>query len=121
MSRIKQDDLEKMFGKMVGKRKLSIVGFKKKLEFEIYDGLAYCPDHEGHEYMMKYPRMSFINESAEAQDMIRKEIDESDEYEDFTILDVIKTFNEFYIDNKRVVYDKETNTYEEKDSFSVEY
>ena len=42
------------------------------MSFELYDGFGYCADFNGHEYILKYPKMAFVRCSVEAQDAIRE-------------------------------------------------
>ena len=58
MERISREDLELLFGKMIAEKELTILGFKNKLSFEIYDGCAYCPNYRGSDYLMSFPRLS---------------------------------------------------------------
>ena len=70
--RISVVDLEKMTQtKYVCTQKLklsdNIFGDNKKriMEFDIFDGFAYCADFEGKEYFMKYPKKDFVKLSKE--------------------------------------------------------
>lgn len=120
MERIKREDLEKMYGKMIDERKLSIEGFSQKLNFEIYDGYAYCPDYKGSEYVLIYPKMQFVRNSAEAQDAIREYLG-LDKDKELTVLDVIQRFNTFLKDGVSLEYNQETKKYTEKNKFIVNY
>ena len=119
MSRIKREDLEKMYGKMVEERDLTILGFKGKMHFEIYDGLAYCENFKGDEYIMKYPKLEFIEDSVEMQDEIRKYLD-MDEKSKISVLDVLQTFNEMDKNGTRIFYSPRTKTYKTKNMWLVQ-
>lgn len=119
MSRIKKEDLEKMYGKMVEERDLTILGFKGKMHFEIYDGLAYCENFKGDEYVMKYPKLEFIEDSIEMQDEIRKYLD-MDEKSKISVLDVLQTFNEMDKNGTRIFYSPRTKTYKTKTMWLVQ-
>ena len=118
MNRIKKEDLEKMYGKMVEERDLTILGFNGKMHFEIYDGLAYCENHDGDEYVMKYPKLEFIDDSVEMQSEIRKYL-KMDEDAKISVLDVLQTFNELDKNGVRIVYNGKTKTYEPKNMWLV--
>ena len=119
MSRIKREDLEKMYGKMVEERDLTILGFKGKMHFEIYDGLAYCENFKGDEYIMKYPKLEFIEDSVEMQDEIRKYLD-MDEKSKISVLDVLQPFNEMDKNGTRIFYSPRTKTYKAKTMWLVQ-
>jgi hypothetical protein len=114
MERIKREDLELLYGKMVAEKELTILGFKNKLSFEIYDGFAYCPNYRGSEYCMKYPKVEFVNKSTEMQDKIREYM-KLDENDDITIYEIMQTFNEMERDGVRIEYDTKTKHYKEKE------
>ena len=44
MKRILEETLEMLFGKMIAEKEFTILGFKNKMNFEVYDGFAYCPN-----------------------------------------------------------------------------
>lgn len=119
MERIKREDLEKMYNKMVDERDLTILGFKKKLHFEIYDGLAYCPNYEGSEYLMKYPRLEFIENSVEMQDEIRKYL-KLDEKVKISVLHILQTFNALAKDGDRICYSSKTKGYKPQNMWLVQ-
>ena len=114
MERIKREDLELLHGKMIAERELTILGFKNKLKFEIYDGFAYCPNYRGSEYCMKFPKIEFVNKSNEMQDDIRKYMGMSDD-EDITIYEIMQTYNEMARDGVRIEYDEKAKHYKEKE------
>lgn len=119
MNRIKREDLEMMYGKMVEEKTLSILGFKGKMHFEIYDGLAYCPNHNGDEYVMKYPKLEFIEDSVEMQEEIRKYL-KLDDQAKISVLDVLQTFNELDKNGVRIAYSNKTKSYKPKTMWLVE-
>ena len=114
MERISREHLEKLYGKMVAEKDLTILGFKNKLKFEIYDGFAYCPNYRGSEYCMKFPKIEFVNKSNEMQDDIRKYMGLK-ENDDITIYEIMQTYNEMARDGVRIEYDKKTKHYKEKE------
>lgn len=116
MDRISKEVLELLNGKIVAEKELTILGFKNKLKFEIYDGFAYCPNYRGSEYCMEFPRIEFVNKSTEIQDEIRKYMN-LDEKDDITIFEIMQTFNEMFRDGVRIEYDKTTKHYKEKSVF----
>ena len=113
MERISREDLELLFGKMIAEKELTILGFKNKLSFEIYDGCAYCPNYRGSDYLMSFPKIEFINKSNESQDEIRRYM-KLDEKDDITIYEILQTFNEMSRDSVRIEFDKKTKRYKEK-------
>ena len=113
MERISQEDLELLYGKQVAVKDITILGFKNKLTFEIYDGFAYCPNYRGSEYCMKYPKVEFVEKSPEMQEKIREYL-KMKEDEQITIFEILQTFNEMTRDGKRIEYDKTTKHYKEK-------
>jgi len=113
MERIKREDLELLHGKMIAEKELTILGFKNKLTFEIYDGFAYCPNYRGSDYCMDYPKIEFVNKSNEMQDEIRKYMN-LDENDDITIYEILQTFNEMSRNGVRIEYDKKKQHYQEK-------
>lgn len=110
MARIEKKTLETIFGNLVAEKELELSGFRKKINFEIYDGYAYCPDYKGHEYGIEYPRISLIEKSKELQSEIRTWVG-LDENAEITIYDIIQTFNVMYRDGKKVEYDTKTKTW----------
>lgn len=119
MKRIKREDLEKMYGKMVNEKNLSVYGFKGKMHFEIYDGLAYCENYNGDEYVLKYPKLEFIEDSVEMQDTIRKYL-KLDGNAKISVLDVLQTFNEMDKNGTRICYDPINKAYKEKNLWLVQ-
>ena len=114
MERINREHLEMLFGKMVAEKELTILGFKNKLKFEIYDGFSYCPNYRGSEYCMKFPKIEFVNKSNEMQDDIRKYMGLNED-DDITIYEIMQTYNEMARDGVRIEYDKKTKHYKEKE------
>lgn len=111
--RISREHLELLHGKMIAERELTILGFKNKLKFEIYDGFAYCENYRGHEYCMFYPKVEFINKSDESQAEIRRYLGLAEDA-DITIYEVLQTFNEMTRDGVRIEYDKVNKSYKTK-------
>lgn len=113
MERISREHLELLFGKMIAEKELTILGFKNKLSFEIYDGCAYCPNYRGSDYLMSFPKIEFINKSNESQDEIRRYMKLEDK-DNITIYEILQTFNEMSRDSVRIEFDKKTKHYKEK-------
>lgn len=113
MERISKETLELLFGKMIAEKELTILGFKNKLKFEIFDGFAYCPNYRGSEYCLKFPKVEFVNKATEMQDEIRKYM-KMDEKEDITIYEILQTFNEMERDCVPIEYDYKAKHYVEK-------
>jgi hypothetical protein len=97
---------------MIEEKALEISGFKKAINFEIYDGYAYCPDYKGHEYGIEYPRIELIEKSKELQGDIREWVGLKEDAE-ITVFDIIQTFNVMYRDGAKVVYDSKEKTWVE--------
>lgn len=111
--RISREDLELLFGKMVAEKELTILGFKNKLAFEVYDGFAYCPDYRGSEYTLIFPKVEFVNKSDEMQKEIRRYMNLA-EGADITIYEIMQTFNEMTKNGVRIEYNKNTKGYKVK-------
>lgn len=118
MNRISQNDLEKMYGKIVETKSLSIVGFDEKPKFEIYDGFAYCPDYNGEEYVLTYPKLSFVEDSDDMQKHIKQYLNLEDETK-ITVLDILQTFNKLYKGGTRLVWDAEMAQFKPKECWMV--
>lgn len=114
MERIKREDLEKMYGKLIEEKDLYIYGMKNKFHFEIYDGFAYCPNSkDGKEYTIKFPQLRFIDDSKEMQKQIREKL-KLGENDKISALDVLQVFNEMDIDGTRVEFDENKHAYAPK-------
>lgn len=79
MARITIHELEKMTNsKYVCTQKIKltdpIFGDDEQhiLEFDVFDGLAYCPDYKGKEYWIDFPKKKFISMSKDMEETIRK-------------------------------------------------
>ena len=97
--RISITDLEKMNQtKYVCTQKLkltdNIFGDKKQriMEFDIFDGFAYCANFEGKEYIMTYPRKEFIKLSKDMEQGIRDFLYLQDK-ETITETHILQTYN----------------------------
>ena len=113
MERIKREDLELLFGKMLTEKELTILGFKNPLKFEIYDGFAYCPNYRGSEYCMQYPKCEFVEKSTEMQEDIRRNSGIAEGVE-ITVCDILSNYNEMSRDGIRIEFDKKTKHFKEK-------
>lgn len=113
MKRILEETLNLLFGKMIAEKEFTILGFKNKMNFEVYDGFAYCPNYRGSEYCLTYPKIEFVNKSTAMQEEIRKYMN-LDEKADITVFEILQTFNEMTRNGVRIEYDKSTKHYKEK-------
>ena len=43
----------------------------RTIEFQVFDGFAYCADFEGHSYCMTFPRKDFVRMSKELSNNLR--------------------------------------------------
>lgn len=111
--RISREEIELLYGKMVAEREFTILGFKNKLKFEVYDGFAYCPDYRGNEYTLIYPKVEFVNKSDEMQAEIRRYMNLPDDA-NITIYEILQTFNEMTKNGVRIEYDKAKKSYKTK-------
>ena len=82
MERISIPDLEKMMQtKYIGTHRIKlcdgILGDTKNhvMEFDIFDGFAYCANYKGQEYYMEFPQKSFIKLMKEMEDEVRDYLD----------------------------------------------
>ena len=101
MKRIKKEDLETLYGKMVAEADLKVLGFDDKMHFEIYDGFAYCPEHKGSEYCLIYPKVEFVNKTKPLQESIRTYMGMK-ETDTITIFEILQTLNEMVKDGERI-------------------
>ncbi len=113
MERIQKELLEIYYGKMISEKELTILGFKNKLTFEIYDGFAYCPNYRGSEYCMTFPKIEFVNKSNAVQEKIKEYINLKLD-EPITIYEIMQTFNEMSRNGIRIEYDADNKKYKEK-------
>jgi len=111
--RIPKEYLELMYGKLIAEKDFTILGFKKKLHFEVYDGFAYCENYYGNEYCLMYPKVEFVNKSSEIQDKIREYMGLG-EKDEITIYEILQTFNEMTRNGVRIEYDENTKEYKPK-------
>lgn len=106
MSRISIQDLEKMTkSKYVCTQKLRLADSnvfhddcKRVMEFDIFDGFAYCPDFEGHEYYMDFPKTQFIKMAKQMEKNIREYIN-LDEHEPIKESHILMSYNTLHLNN----------------------
>lgn len=120
MERLDKNIIEILFGKMIEERDIEIMGFKKPLRFEIYDGYAYCPNYKGGEYEIDFPRMKLVEESKEFQEDIRKWM-KLDENDTITYFHIVQTFNELYKDCTGIEWSAETKKWVERHKPTIPY
>lgn len=75
----------------------NIFGDNKKriMEFHIFDGFAYCPNFEGKEYFMKYPKKDFVKISKDMEKGVREFL-ELNEHQPLTETDILVTYNTLF-------------------------
>ena len=98
MERISILDLEKMTQtKYVCTQSDNIFGDNKKriMEFDIFDGFAYCANFEGKEYFMKYPKKDFVKLSKDMDKGVREFL-ELDEHQPLTETNILVTYNTLF-------------------------
>ena len=93
---------EKFYGKKVATEKLNIEGFKRPIEFDIYDGHAICYDYKGHRYDMIYPQMKAVKDSTELSDAILEYIGDIDSVNEITVIHILIAFHTLYKDGVEV-------------------
>lgn len=113
-----EEELEKLYGKMVEERPISIEGIKKKVTFKIYDGLAYGM-LDDKEYIITYPKLEFIEDSVEMQEEIREKLNMKDGQK-IAVFDVLQVFNKLDIDGTRVRWNDKTQRLEEEKTWLLE-
>ncbi len=73
--------------------------FKKHiLEFDIFDGFAYCADYNGKEYYMLFPKKEFINLSKEMQKTAREFLN-LDEHAPLQEEHLLASYNTLYVND----------------------
>ncbi len=103
--RISITDLEKMMQtKYVCTQKIkladNILGDTKKhiLEFDIFDGFAYCPDYRGKEYYMVFPKKDFIKLSKNIEKTAREYLN-LDEHEPLKEEHLLASYNTLFVND----------------------
>lgn len=103
MARIPIADLEKMVqSKYVCTMKIKlsdeILGDNKKhiMEFDIFDGFAYCADYNGKEYYMTFPKKEFVKLSKEIEKSAREYLS-LDEHTPLTEQHLLASYNTLYV------------------------
>lgn len=101
--RISITDLEKMTQtRYVCTQKIkladNILGDTNKhiLEFDIFDGFAYCPDYNGKEYYMIFPKKEFIALSKDMEKNARDYL-QLDEHEPLKVEHLLASYNTLYV------------------------
>lgn len=74
-----------------------ILGDNKKhiLEFDIFDGFAYCADYQGKEYYMIFPQKDFVKLSKEIEKNAREFLS-LDEHEPLKEEHLLASYNTLY-------------------------
>lgn len=72
----------------------TLFGNKKKhrMHFEVYDGLAYCENYKGKQYISEFPKVSFVK--SDCKEMADSVIDfnELESKTDITAVHIMKTY-----------------------------
>ena len=114
MKVIELNDLEKLYGKAITTKDLSIFGVHKKIPFHVFDGFAESTKLvDGHSYSLIYPTTAFVKDSTYIQDQI-KEYQKITDAKDIQVLDILQTFSKLFIDGVEQVYDDTTKQYQPK-------
>lgn len=93
---------EKFYGKKVCTEKLNVEGYKKPIQFDIYDGYAVCPDYRGHRLEMTYPQMKAVKDSKEFSDAIMEYVSGINSVGEISVLHVLITFATVYRDGVEI-------------------
>lgn len=98
MSKIENSVLEKQYGKLITTQ---VISFQDKdffgdegkhiIEFDIYDGFAYCGDYEGRELFLTYPKLDFVNSCNEMKTSI-KEFMGLNDTDPITVTDILQSY-----------------------------
>ena len=102
MERDESKILEKHYGKKVCTEKLNIEGFRKPIEFDIYDGFAICYNYRGHRLEMEYPQMKAIKDSKEMSDAMVDSVGGIECTDEISVLHILIAFNTLYKDGVEV-------------------
>lgn len=104
MSKIKREEIEKFYGKIICTQTVNVSKFseedenaedkKEDMVFDVYDGIAYCEDYKGKEYIMTFPKMEFIKECTEMQKKIREHLSLK-ETDSITASNIMQCYSEF--------------------------
>ena len=93
---------EKFYGKKVCTEKLNVEGYKKPIQFDIYDGYAVCPDYRGHRLEMTYPQMKAVKDSKEFSEAIMEYVSWINSVGEISVLHVLITFATVYKDGVEI-------------------
>ena len=93
---------EKFYGKKVCTERLNVEGYKKPIQFDIYDGYAVCPSYKGHRLEMTYPQMKAVKDSKEFSDAIMNYVSGITNVDQITVLHVLIAFGTFYKDGVEI-------------------
>lgn len=102
MKRLTIEEIEQMTkSKFVCKQKMRIIdeffGDDKShtLEFELFDGFAYCPSFNGKEVFMNYPRTEYFKLGKDLEKDLRDYLKLS-ETEEITVQHIMSAYNIIY-------------------------
>ena len=93
---------EKLYGKKICTEKLNVEGYKKPIQFDIYDGYAICPNYKGHVLDMQYPTMKAVKDSKEFSDAIMEYVSGITNVDEISVLHVLITFATVYKDGVEI-------------------
>ena len=104
MSKITREDLEKFYGKVICTQIVNVNDFykdeneicdkKEDMVFDVYDGIAYCSDYKGKEYIMTFPKLEFIKNCKEMANNIREHLSLNDD-DTITASNIMQCYSEF--------------------------
>lgn len=99
--RIDDSILEKIYGKKICTQAIKFEGdifednVERTIEFDVYDGFAYCGDFEGSEYYMAYPKIEFINSVKDMQNAVKDFMGLKDT-EPITATDILQSYSDLH-------------------------
>jgi hypothetical protein len=80
------------------------IGFSKSMmgtdediamTFNVFDGLAYCEEFEGNEYVLSYPKLEFVKNCKIMLNAVKEFVGKPEE-EDITITDILRSYGSLY-------------------------
>lgn len=99
MAKIERATLEKLYGNIICTQEISIIDEEKfndkkthNLIFDVYDGIAYCENYKGKEYILEYPKKSFVKDMNKTLLQEVKKYNNLNEEDDITVSDIMAAF-----------------------------
>lgn len=65
------------------------------MTFNVFDGLGYCEDFEGNEYILSYPKLEFVNNCKVMLNAVKEFVGIKEE-DEITISDVLRSYGSLY-------------------------